>query len=87
MGEHGRQHGDVAQHQSLPGTPVDRFTLIEATWPGEQVEYEAGNNRLYVTLWKVRQLGLEEDVVTTDDGYMLDPDLQVVHDERTSPQS
>ncbi|MEQ1569632.1 MAG: hypothetical protein ABMA64_28615, partial [Myxococcota bacterium] len=50
--------------------------VLAAGWPGERVVPRAATNRVYVAVATLRKLGLA--VVTTDDGYRLDPAVPVV---------
>lgn len=45
------------------------WEVFEAGWPGEQVEPEVASHRVYVTMNRLRGLGLEAYVLTTGDGY------------------
>jgi hypothetical protein len=47
-------------------------------WPGEQMSAEAGRNRVYVAIAKLRRLGLDAVVVRTPLGYTFDPAVQIV---------
>jgi biotin operon repressor len=51
--------------------------LLAAGWPGERVDYEAGVARVYTTIQRLRALGLQNVLVTQDDGYLLDPSTPV----------
>lgn len=54
--------------------------LLEAGWPGEQPQHEAGKNRVYVALNTLRKVGLREVLQRFDDGYRLDPSMTVRHE-------
>jgi predicted ATPase len=51
--------------------------LLEAGWPGEVVQVEAGASRVYAALSMLRNLGLRQVLVRRDDGYLLDPAVVV----------
>ena len=51
--------------------------LLEAGWPGERPVAQAGANRVYVELNRLRRLGLRELLVKTADGYALAPETIV----------
>ena len=51
--------------------PVDAWALFEATWPNKKAEDFSALNRLYTTLHRARELGLEKVLETVDDGYRL----------------
>jgi tetratricopeptide (TPR) repeat protein len=64
--------------EEQPGSVSDADALIEAGWPGEQIQYEASRNRLAVSLSKLRKLGLKAQLQRTKDGWRLDPDWSVL---------
>jgi len=51
--------------------------LVEAGWPGERMSRAAARNRLHVSLNRLRAMGLAQILLTTDDGYVLDPSVIV----------
>lgn len=61
------------QRLSRPGVPIDAATLVETGWPGERMSVESANNRLYVTMNRLRGLGLRDVLLAVDGGYLLDP--------------
>jgi predicted ATPase len=61
-----------------PGTGLDVYEAFEVGWPGEKVLAEAAADRVYWAVRTLRRLGLEEILITTDEGYHLDPDWPVV---------
>ncbi len=61
-----------------PGTALPLDALLEAGWPGERVLREAGQTRVYTAVHTLRKLGLDEHLITRDDGYFLNPDAVVV---------
>ena len=65
-------HGMTAGGQALS---LD--DLLEAGWPGERVLPEAGANRVYVAVATLRKLGLRDVLLNRDDGYLLDPDVEL----------
>lgn len=58
-----------------PHTPVPPARLVESGWPGENIEPKAAKNRLHVALCTLRKMGLQDALITTPDGYMLNPNL------------
>lgn len=72
----------IEQHRAEPGAPLSLWTLLEAGWPGEQPVVEAGANRVYVTLARMRSQGLRAVIDRFDDGYRLSPRTVL----RLSPQ-
>jgi predicted ATPase/Flp pilus assembly protein TadD len=71
-------HGLVEQHLTARGEPLSLDAVLEAGWPGERMSFESGARRVYVTINRLRKLGLGELVLTTGDGYMLEPRVDVV---------
>jgi hypothetical protein len=64
------------------GEPIDAISLFEASWPDDEFDAVNSVNRVYATLHRLRGLGLEDFIVTTDDGYQLADDVEVVVGER-----
>lgn len=55
--------------------------LFEIGWPGQSIGVEAANKRVYSAVRTLRRLGLDSVLITTDRGYMLMPELNVVRSE------
>jgi hypothetical protein len=53
--------------------PLTTAELLEAGWPGEQPIFEAGQNRVYVSVNRLRGVGLREVLERSGDGYRLVP--------------
>ena len=64
--------------RDAPATVVTRDELLEIGWPGERMMAESGFARVHTTLWRLRQLGLGEVLVSEEDGYRLRDDVEVV---------
>lgn len=89
-----REAIDLARHGSLrrvldalvearltsPGRALSADALLEAGWPGEKVRYDSGMLRVYTAIRRLRRLGLEEVLVTRDDGYLLRQDVPFARD-------
>ncbi len=60
-----------------PGVPVGAESLITAGWPGDKILPKAARNRLYVTMTRLRQLGLGELLRNEGEGYFLRPGVRV----------
>jgi predicted ATPase len=58
------------------GTSVSSEELVEVGWPDEGSTRESGRNRLYVTVRRMRELGISL-IVSVDGGYALDPSVDV----------
>lgn len=66
------------RHSSAPGEGLSVDDVFEVGWPGEILDYELALARVYNTIRAARSLGFEELIVTQDDGYLFDPDANVV---------
>ena len=64
--------------QKHPGQGLSTFDLFEAGWPDESIAVEASINRVYVAIRTLRKLGLQDDLVTGESGYFLDPQIALV---------
>jgi hypothetical protein len=65
------------QRLSQPGIGVNVQALIAAGWPGEKILHKAGLARAYTTIQRLRALGLQGVLLTTDEGYLLHPNLPI----------
>lgn len=68
----------VDHRLAAPGAALGLDALFEAGWPGERARPQSAKNRVYVTLTKLRNLGLRGVVQSRDDGFLLDPRVEVV---------
>lgn len=69
----------IEQQQACPGQGLPIDALIAAGWPGERIKQSAAENRAWVTLATLRKLGLKPFLDKDEDGYRLDPSLDVQH--------
>jgi len=67
----------VEQWSASPGVGLSVDEIVQAGWPKERMHYESGVARAYVTVQRLRSLGLKDVLITRDDGYLLDPDIKV----------
>ncbi|MEZ4269016.1 MAG: hypothetical protein R3F39_21875 [Myxococcota bacterium] len=63
----------VERHREGEGAVLTMWDLLEAGWPGERPVQQAGANRVYVSLSRLRQLGLRDLIERFEDGYRLAP--------------
>jgi hypothetical protein len=63
----------VEKHLAGAGQPLDVWTLLAIGWPGEEPMPEAGANRVYVALTRLRKSGLRDVLERSGDGYRLHP--------------
>ncbi|MGE0784243.1 MAG: AAA family ATPase [Sandaracinaceae bacterium] len=65
----------LARHRvQQPGAAIAPDSLIAAGWPDERMSQASAQNRLYVTINRLRQLGLGDVLQLIDGGYRLDPE-------------
>lgn len=67
----------VSAWQKAPGRPLTSDVVLREGWPGERMQRKAGLSRVYVTLARLRDLGLRELILNARGGYLLDP-LQII---------
>ncbi|MFO0748218.1 MAG: hypothetical protein U1F43_21540 [Myxococcota bacterium] len=67
----------LVERHTASAEPLTTAELLEAGWPGERPIYEAGLNRVYVSMNRLRQLGLRHVVERADEGYRLKPGTSV----------
>ena len=73
----------VEAHAEAPGRGLDTDQIVEAGWPDEPLHPEAAKSRVYTAIRTLRDFGLRDLLLTTDEGYVLDPEVPIIeHDER-----
>jgi hypothetical protein len=65
------------RHRREPAATLTMWDVLEAGWPGEQPVFEAGANRVYVTIARLRRLGLREVIERFEDGYRFSPEAVI----------
>ncbi len=60
-----------------PGEALSPDALIAEGWPGQRILHDAAANRLRGILFRLRELGLRHVLRTREDGYLLDPAVEV----------
>lgn len=58
-------------------SPLDVYDLFDLGWPGQAIAPELAAERVYWAVRSLRQLGLQDILLTTDDGYVLHPDITI----------
>ena len=66
------------ERASRPGSALGWEALLGAGWPGERVLPEAAAHRVRVAVSTLRKLGLRDMLRTTEDGYLLVPDIPAI---------
>jgi hypothetical protein len=51
--------------------------VVELGWPGERVTPEAAASRVYTAIRTLRGFGLDEYLLTSDEGYFLSTDIEI----------
>ena len=69
----------VARRDADPDTALTIWDLLEVGWPGERPLAEAGANRVYVALTRLRAMGLRDVFDRFEDGYRIAPRTVVRH--------
>jgi hypothetical protein len=64
-------------HEQRRGTVLTANDLLDAGWPGEAAVGDSGQNRVYVSLNRLRNMGLRSVVEHEGDGYRLVPDTAI----------
>lgn len=67
----------VAREESS-GRGLSADDVLEAGWPGDVVTADAGAARVYSAVRTLRTNGLEDVLLTQDDGYLIDPDVTIM---------
>jgi serine/threonine protein kinase len=70
----------VAHHRARLSRGLSWEELAEAGWPGERMSPDSARGRVYVAVYTLRRLGLDDALLRRDDGYLLDPRLRVAED-------
>src|SRR5262249_21276148 len=65
------------QRLEHPGAGLSVHTVIEAGWPGGKILHDARLSRAHTTVPRPPTLGLQDALLTSDDGYLLHPTLPV----------
>jgi hypothetical protein len=56
---------------------VDVWRLLDAAWPGEEPQADAGANRVYVSLTRLRNMGLRDVIERAHGGWRIHPRTEV----------
>jgi hypothetical protein len=67
----------LLSHKNEPGRALGVWQLLEAGWPGEDPIPDAGANRVYVAIARLRALGLRHVLERSGDGYRILPDARL----------
>jgi predicted ATPase len=67
----------LEERDRIPGEAVSLDTLFSSGWPGERVSQDSSRSRLYMALCTLRNMGLRDVLVRQDNGYLIDPKVNV----------
>ena len=67
----------VLAHVESPGADVPNEDLMARCWPGERFRSDVGLRRIRESVRRLRRMGLDRLVLTTEGGYLLDPKASV----------
>jgi tetratricopeptide (TPR) repeat protein len=72
----------VEQRARHSGAGVDVDDLFRAVWPDEVATPESAANRVYVTITRLRKLGLADMLTCGEKGFCLDPNVPLIIERR-----
>lgn len=75
----------VEKRCAQPGKALTLSELFAAGWPGERAREESISNRVYVSLTRLRKLGLRPVIQSRDDGFLLDPESLITREDWLAP--
>ncbi len=67
----------VEHRRARPEEALGQDALVGHGWPGERLLADAASTRVRVAIATLRRFGLREVLRTRDDGYLLDPAVEV----------
>ena len=65
-------------HHRRDGQAASVQDMVTAGWPREQLSESQGATRVYTAIRTLRRMGLENILTTTDRGYELAPEVDVI---------
>jgi hypothetical protein len=74
--------GLIEARTQTPGRPLVAQELFKFAWSGERMRNESARSRLHVAIRELRDLGLRDVLLHDSDGYMLDPNIEVLQRHR-----
>lgn len=63
----------LERHRGEPGRTTSTWELLEAGWPGERLVADAGANRVYAAIKRLRNMGLRGVIERHEEGYRIAP--------------
>jgi hypothetical protein len=71
----------IERKENEPGRGMSSEDIFGAGWPGERASRDAAVNRVRVAIATLRKLGLRPHLLTRSDGYVIDPDVTIAHED------
>ena len=68
----------ILQALVLRPEPLSLHELFAIGWPGERATAESMQNRVYVAITRLRKLGLNGCIVSTEGGWQIAPEVDLV---------
>ncbi|MBX3188559.1 MAG: AAA family ATPase [Labilithrix sp.] len=68
----------LAERRRAPDRALSVAETLAVGWPGERMRHESGAARVYMAIRRLRMLGLEPILRTSDAGYALDESVAIV---------
>ena len=72
----------VDEYRSDDADELDVYQLFEIGWPGQQADRSSVKDRVYWAIRELRKQGLEDILLTGDDGYHLSETAEILIAER-----
>lgn len=76
---------ELADRHGESSDPLDVYTMFDVGWPDQEIDPDNAKDRVYWAVRELRKAGLDDLLQTTDEGYVLDPDLSIARSDRSSP--
>lgn len=67
----------ATRRDEAPGRALSVAELLDVGWPGEKMLHASGTARVYMAVRRLRVLGLDAILQTSEAGYAIDPTVRV----------
>jgi len=68
----------LIEQKETESPPVSTQDVIDYLWPGERIIAEAAVSRVYFTVNTLRKMGIGDLIISTPEGYRLDPEVELI---------
>lgn len=68
----------LIEQRETDSPPISTQDVIDYLWPGEKIIAEAAMSRVYFTVNTLRKMGIGDLIISTPEGYGLEPDVELV---------